>query len=682
VLKNGTVLNSNYTFVPAGYQGPATDAGQALVANAGRYNLDLPDSIGGRRSGLLAVPEQKSYGLSLRRRFGSWLEVLLDGNQFQNTGSRIVNLVGATTTLSATAPNNPFTTPVALAFPATNITAEAVTETTSSRFLAGLVVRLPARWSAGLDYVWARTRQRGRVPQVVVGDPDGTGPGLSYTAALAAGALNVMRDLNAYPLDYTAYLMPEPNLRSNAMFRTDEVTVRGSGPLRRLPAGEMTLSVSALYRYERTPGNVRSTPSSASPAIAYSYEPTVGLETRAYTAELNVPVFAADAASGWRRGLELQLAARRDEGMATVRGDSPSGISVAGPDGPFPGVSYVKPDFADTTGTAGFKYSPVKDLTFRGSWGTGFLMPTITQLTSSAPTFGSFTITDPWRNNVSTNTPFLNIGGGNPNLKPEKSESLSGGVILTPRFLPGFRFSVDYTHITKTDELGSLSNNLLFANEDLFPERIVRAPLTDADRALGYTRGAIQQIDLRTTNLSGKRLTAYDFQADYTWKTSSRGEFQFYALATYQPEFSTKTIEILPYVKTAGTLSILKWRGNGGVNWTKGRWTLGWNMQYYDSYQIYSPGLAAASIAAQVLNQGSSTIPSQVYHDVQARYEWGAQPAGWQRYLAHTQLSVGVQNILNTRPPALATTSTTGGSYSSLGDPRLARYGISLRKHF
>src|SRR5207253_3148227 len=37
-LKNGTLLNSPITFLPAGYAGSATDLA-TVVANAGRYNL-------------------------------------------------------------------------------------------------------------------------------------------------------------------------------------------------------------------------------------------------------------------------------------------------------------------------------------------------------------------------------------------------------------------------------------------------------------------------------------------------------------------------------------------------------------------------------------------------------------------------------------------------------------------
>jgi len=47
-------------------------------------------------------------------------------------------------------------------------------------------------------------------------------------------------------------------------------------------------------------------------------------------------------------------------------------------------------------------------------------------------------------------------GGGNINLKPEKSNSITAGIVLTPaQILPGFSFSVDYFHIKITDAITS-----------------------------------------------------------------------------------------------------------------------------------------------------------------------------------------------------------------------------------
>jgi outer membrane receptor protein involved in Fe transport len=53
------------------------------------------------------------------------------------------------------------------------------------------------------------------------------------------------------------------------------------------------------------------------------------------------------------------------------------------------------------------------------------------------------------------------IGGGNPNLKPEIADTVTGGIVLQPTFgfLKGFRASLDYFSIEMTSVIGSVSTN-------------------------------------------------------------------------------------------------------------------------------------------------------------------------------------------------------------------------------
>ena len=44
--------------------------------------------------------------------------------------------------------------------------------------------------------------------------------------------------------------------------------------------------------------------------------------------------------------------------------------------------------------------------------------------------------------------------GGNPNLSPEKADSLTAGVILQPRFIPGLALTADYFNIKVKNVIG------------------------------------------------------------------------------------------------------------------------------------------------------------------------------------------------------------------------------------
>jgi iron complex outermembrane receptor protein len=686
VLKNGTPLNSPITSVPIGYAGPSSDGGAALVANAGRYNLDFPDSRFGLRGATNSVPEVESFGLSLRRSFGKHVEAYLDGARTKNVGLSTANGSNPTsTTLAANAPNNPFTTAVSVSFPELAPDAPYMTTSQTDRFAAGAVVRLPAEWMVGADYIYSRSIYENVVPMSQLGDPDGAGPGISFATALSSGTLDVLRDLYRNPLNYAPYLMTEAFGRRRPQLIASEWTVRGSGPLLNLQAGPLTLSASAQRRDESIPAFVYAEAVPFNPMPFYRWYPKVSSRAWAYNAELRVPIFGKESGIPLVRGFEFQAAVRRDDSSLLTRANNAT-ITLADPAGPFPSVDYVTRDFQATKATVGFKHTITEDLALRASVGTGFLAPTLSQLMAASSSLRLTTnISDPRRGGIPTPTAFTLTLGGNPNLRPEKSESVSAGVVVTPRFPSGLRLSIDYTRIEKTDEIGTLSFVSMIDQEDALPGRVVRAPLTPADQALGYTGGLITLVNTSSANLSRKIVEAWDVQVDYTWKTASFGEFEAYAVATYQPRLDSQLVSGSAWIDNIGfNFGTLKFRGNGGLNWRRGPWGAGWNAQYYHSHFVYSPTAALASRAATVLGQGSDTIPSQIYHDLTITYRWGSGLAGWQQFLAESQVTIALQNVFNTSPPIIANLNPLSGTnaFSNHGDPRLRRYTISLQKKF
>ena len=686
VLKSGAALNSPITFVPVGYTGVVGDGGTALVANAGKFNMAMPNARPGALGGRIAAPTTDSAALSVRRSFGTRVEAYLDVSQYKNHGTFTLPLSSGSfsTTLAATAPNNPFTTAIRVAFPLVNLPdLPSFNESDSARLAGGVVVKLPAQWSAGLDYVWSRSRYLNQSLTNELGDPDGSGPGLAYATAVATGVLDVMRDLNATPLNFTPYLNPSPYFIQRYRVNSSETTFRVGGPALQLPGGPVTISASAQARRDKIPDGFN-TSATANPTPSYTFSPESGVRAWAYYAEARVPVFGAQE-SGWKRDLELQLSVRRDESTVRARtsGDS---IIVPSLSGPFPTITYNERDFSATKMTVGLKYAPTKDVAVRASWGTGFLAPGINQLQPSAAFPVSLNFIDPKRGNVPTLVPLTLTIGGNADLQPENSKSMSAGLVLTPHWLPRFRLSLDLTRIEKTGEIASLLPQDTVYAEAALPGRVTRAALTPADQALGYTAGAITAMDVSSVNVAQKRITAYDIQADYTLAPQSWGNLQLYAIGTYQPEYAFAVQPGAALLNVAGGQGAggiwVKWKANGGFNWTRGPWTLGWNAQYLGSHLGYMRTSPAAD-AISILNLGNNgVIKTQVYHDVSLSYKTGPERTGWRWLIANSQFTVGVQNVFNTRPPAMPITAWNLSPVDSLGDARLARYSLSFRKHF
>jgi iron complex outermembrane receptor protein len=680
VLKSGTALNSPITFIPVGYAGTGTDGGAALVANAGRYNLALANSWDGRLSRLTSTPSQRSLGLGLRQKITPWLEAYADALWTRNRGGS--GTIGTTTTtVAATAPNNPFTSAIIVAYPNVGLVNNGYSQVTSSRLTGGLVAKLPGEWQAGLDYTWGRSRLVFHSAGLVFGDPDGpTGSGLSYATARSTGVLDVLRDLNVRALDYSPYLMPNNVYDSGGSALTQSAALRASGPVYRLPAGDVVLSGALTWQKDENESVVSPSPLTATPGFSYLWFPAVSADQRAAYTELRLPLLAPATRDSKQARLELQLAGRYDDSRVKSYGqnDLPSVTSM---DGPFPAFAYNHLNLSATSWTAGLRYVPLPDLTLRASVGTGFLSPSANQLNPAFTSFSSITVTDPKRGNISNTYDVTYNTSGNPNLKPEYSKSVSAGVIFTPRFWPGFRLSVDYTKINKTDEITGLVDQQTFIYEDALPGLIVRDALTSADRALGYTAGIPTTVNAIPVNFAKRVAEAVDVQADYTRKTSI-GEFRLFAVATFNLGFDSQITPDSPRIEQVGYLNgPMKWRGNAGLDWTRGRWSAGWNAYYFNEQYIYAAETIPASIASAVLTQGSDIYAAQLYHEMRVGYQFGYGDSGWQRFLKNTRLNVGVQNVFNREPPIRAGTGI-GGGFLPTEDPRLRRYTLSLRKQF
>jgi len=688
VLKTGGTLNSRYTYVPAGYGGASTDSGAALVANAGQYSfLDLPNDVMGNQS-LLTAPTITAGSFDLHQDLVRNVEVYgsMLWNRTVNHNSPNTGGYGGSVILPASAPNNPFTTAVQLAsalpsFPYSEISQQ----TDTLRIACGLIVRLPKEWSLVMDYAWSKTRWE-IITGNPVGDPDGSGPATDAVTAIGNGTLNVLRDVNAYPIDFSPFKLALPNQHLGPQDMTlNDFSLRASGPVFQLPTGPVILSGLADRSMQSAKPYYQDFRNVTDGTQSFTYVPPSRTTTNSYYVETTVPLIGPQMARPFLQDLSFQASVRRDE-FATFL-STPNSETVASRTSPVPPVSIIENRMVAEKFTVGFRYAPSKDFALRASYGTGFLPPTASQLYPSTPfpPSGPLVVIDPLRGNISQSYAVTSLtSGGNPALLPEESHSISAGVIITPHWVPSLRLSVDYTEIQKHNEIRNISFQDLVYNEAYFPGRITRAPLTPADAAAGYTAGVITAMDDITVNVAKTKVRAVDIQGDYEYSFRTAGRLHVYAVVTYEGAFKRQATPSAPVISLVGySDGPLKWRGNCGISWDRGNWTAGWNMQYYDSYLIYSSTATPASIAVAVLNQGSALIHSQIYHDLFVRYRFPARMTALGGLLANSEVKLGVQNIFDREPPILATTSLVGVlAYSNYGDPRLSRYELSFGKKF
>ncbi len=135
--------------------------------------------------------------------------------------------------------------------------------------------------------------------------------------------------------------------------------------------------------------------------------------------------------------------------------------------------------------------------------------------------------------------------GGNSNLKPEKADTKSIGVVLTPAFLPRFSASIDYFDIKVADVIGSVSptvilNQCLTTGASYFCGLIHRS----TSGSLIGTNGYVISTNLNTGYMW---TTGVDVNLNYAinlpeWAGKDWGGLKFAMTGTYLDKFETQPL--------------------------------------------------------------------------------------------------------------------------------------------
>jgi outer membrane receptor protein involved in Fe transport len=194
-------------------------------------------------------------------------------------------------------------------------------------------------------------------------------------------------------------------------------------------------------------------------------------------------------------------------------------------------------------------------------------------VTAGGP-FGS--VNNPW--NAGITDPVLSTTGGDVNLKPERADTLTLGVVLSPKdgFLRHFRFSADWYEITIKDAIvgppfGIGAQNIVaqcFQGNQAF-----------CDRMTGEGTADIISVDNKAANLQGFTTRGVDFEAAYT-QPIGEGSLNLRVLASYLYDqlFSTGIgTPIRNYAGQSGPTAAFgsfntapKWQGNAFATYSEG----------------------------------------------------------------------------------------------------------------
>jgi iron complex outermembrane receptor protein len=432
-------------------------------------------------------------------------------------------------------------------------------------------------------------------------------------------------------------------------FTMTQTDVSASGPVFKLPAGDAMAAVGIDLRTEKYKFNGDEREAAAQRVIAAAPFDQANVllgakrDVKAVYGELLLPIIP---------GLEATVAVRQDRYDGFGNSTNPK-------------VSAL--------------WKPSDSFLVRGSYSTGFRVPTFNQLFngSAESLFTGTTLVDPETcpggrpNTTEPGCAFIDrganiINGGKPDLGPEEAKMASLGFIWEP--INDFSIGMDWWRIERTGTIQILSLTQLIDNYRFFPERFIR-----------NTQGTLIAVDQRWVNAGSSETEGLEvnlrggFNAlGARWNAALDG--------TYLMKKRSRVVPGVPYGPSeigrftfAGDLG-LRWKHSASLTYRRGDWSSTLSQTFRSGYndQVL-PGVLAGRV-----NPPDWKPKVDSYTTYNLGVTWTGVP--------NLTLTGVVKNILDTDPPFAITYDSNFGSGSSweprVADPRGRAFAITAQYRF
>ena len=419
-----------------------------------------------------------------------------------------------------------------------------------------------------------------------------------------------------------------------------------SGELFQLPAGAVMAAIGTDLRKEEYRFNGDKRAAAERPAILnapfddQNALDKVSRNVKALYAELLVPV---------TKELELSLAGRLDDYDGFGNTFNPK---------------------------VSFRYTPIPQVLFRGSYNEGFRAPAFNQLfngVTESPYAGK-DLADPATcpsgkvdasvPGCASITPTI-LTGGKTTLGPETAKQGSIGVVVEP--IAGYSFNADLWEIRRYDQIRSIGLTTMLANYNLFQDSFLRGP-----------GGELVAIDQRWLNAGSSVTRGLELGArasgkvwDGSWTAGIDGSRLLEKKS--KPLASAEFVEEIGRFTYYGDLG-LKWKHTAYVTFKKGDWSGLFQNIYRGSYdnQVL-PGVANGKVSPPDFNRKV---------DAYSIFNLSATYTGFK----NLTLTAGVKNIFDEDPPFAITYDSNTGAGSSweprVADPRGRAYTLTVNYVF
>jgi iron complex outermembrane receptor protein len=298
------------------------------------------------------------------------------------------------------------------------------------------------------------------------------------------------------------------------------------------------------------------------------------------------------------------------------------------------------PSYSRTSPKLGLKYTPIPALALRASYTESFRAPVLKQL-YGAQEEGAATVTDPdlcrqlgvpvttdpGGNEICIANVFQ-VNGSNPDLKPEKGQTLNLGVVF--ELGQGFSASVDWWRIRKED--------------DIRPPTLASA----IDGGFWRLDGARIRVFTTLQNIAQRETSGVDVDARWRLRGTPLGDLSLRNLLTYYDTNRTKDAAGEPWVEFNGTYATPRYRNAFTVTSELGAWTLYGAWRTVGGFWDTDRGFP--------LPAGTRKVPAHDELDLQVSF------AGWKGW----ELTAGMKNVLDNEPP-FSVQNASDNTYTQMG---------------
>jgi len=411
-------------------------------------------------------------------------------------------------------------------------------------------------------------------------------------------------------LDFINTTAPVQTNKNDLMFMQASI----AGPLMSLPAGEMMFSTGVEYREESLSLEADQAQRTATFDVSWG-----GTTTPVVSPVRDIKEAYFEIIAPLIDNLDLEAAVRYSE--------------------------YSDIDQNTTNPKLGLIYSPLDNLKLRASFSTGFRAPTMGEMYQGRTSTIQGNLYDPCNPNNDANTvvnggpgcsglvpanmlnqiqSFDQIGGGNPNLKPEEADNMTLGIVFEP--IENLSMTLDYYKIEQS--------NVVFASSRYVVDQAVAGnpDYTNEIIRSNNNTGYIQSVFAYANNIASRELSGYDLNINYLLE-SEFGDWRFNADITRVQNFKVQDTDDTPFRDIVGSYdnvfgSMPETKANVQIDWSMGNYRATWDATYN----------------SEITASDDDIMDATVFHNMQVGYF--IESIG-------TDVHVGVQNVFDKDAPFL-----------------------------